>query len=589
MRRDRRLVAAQTMLLAVAGTLLSVVPATADTGLPAPPSAVISTEYPDDGTFHGEAGRTGTFTILAPAAGPASVTSYLVGLDIGAVPSAAAEIPAVGDDHHGTIALTPPWDGPNTLFVWSRNSVGISSTFTYTFLVHSGSGPAAFWPMDEGAGTTLGDVSGLGNAATLTDGASWARGPVGYASAIELDSQHDEAFTAGTLMARNPDTGAAEALRTDRSLAVAAWVRLTDANTSRAAVSVDGDRNSGFVLGFSRQANRWAFTMFGADQDDATPIQAVSAEPPELGAWTHLVGTFDLATGRLTLYVDGRREGLATNPQAWNASGPALVGRAKRDGEPAQSWRGDVDDVRVWARLLFPGEAAQLAKTPKLAGRWRLDEGSGTTAADTSGIDPSHPGTLTGGATWTAIRLEDARPDDGALPGGASAAAFDGATGAVTTTGSVAPTNRSFTVAAWVRLTDAAGDRAAVAQEGVRASGFVLGYRADAGRWSLAVTSADADDAPVVRVFSSSSPTLGTWTHLAGVYDGTTRRLSLYVDGTLEASTDYTPSWDAQGPLVMGRARIAGGAADWWSGDIAEVHVFAGVLSDDAIFFLAIA
>ena len=426
MRHILRWTTASTIVAAMSGVVPTAMPVQAAGALPDPPSAVTSTDYPNDGTFHGEAGRTGFFTIHAPLTDPASVTSYLVGLDGANQPTAATEVPAVGDDHQATIAITPTI-GPHDLFVWSRNSAGISDPeFIYHFLVRRGSGPAANWLMDEGTGTTLSDATVHGNTATLGGQPVWTSGPVGYGAAVTLNGGVHQATTVGPITTTNPDSGAFEALRTDRSFSVTAWVRLTDAEESHAAVSVDGVRNSAFVLGYSRDANRWALTVPGADRDGATAVRALSSEPPQLGAWTHLTGTFDLATSQLALYVDGSREGQTTSPTPWNAAGGARIGAAEREGEIAKHWHGDVDEVAVWDRLLFPGEAAALATAPKLAGQWPLDAGAGTVAADTSGVMPAHPGTLVGGTSWTTINPDDARPFDGGLPNSAVAVAFDG-------------------------------------------------------------------------------------------------------------------------------------------------------------------
>ena len=71
-------------------------------------------------------------------------------------------------------------------------------------------------------------------------------------------------------------------------------------------------------------------------------------------------------------------------------------------------------------------------------GYWKLDETSGTTAADASGLN--YPATFTGGASWTT----------GRVGGGA---AFNGTDGSAGTSAPVLRTDASFTVGAWARLT----------------------------------------------------------------------------------------------------------------------------------------
>ncbi|MFD2354111.1 LamG domain-containing protein [Nonomuraea ferruginea] len=86
-----------------------------------------------------------------------------------------------------------------------------------------------------------------------------------------------------------------------------------------------------------------------------------------------------------------------------------------------------------------------------------------------------------------------------------------------------------------------------------------------------------------MRALSAAPPRLGEWTHLTGVYDAAAGRVSLYVNGRLE-STVAARSWAATGSLTIGRGQ-AGGAAEFWPGDVDEVRVygravFAGEVAD---------
>jgi hypothetical protein len=71
------------------------------------------------------------------------------------------------------------------------------------------------------------------------------------------------------------------------------------------------------------------------------------------------------------------------------------------------------------------------------------------------------------------------------------------------------------------------------------------------------------------------------------VYDAATRELRLYVNGTLQTVVSYTAGWNAAGALAIGRGRTAGNAGLWFTGDIAEVRAYVGVLADRDIKDLA--
>jgi hypothetical protein len=177
---------------------------------------------------------------------------------------------------------------------------------------------------------------------------------------------------------------------------------------------------------------------------------------------------------------------------------------------------------------------------------------------------------------------------------------LDGATGYADTTDPVLYTDQSFTVSAWVRLADAdpstpapdlpGGNRTAVAQSGQWTSVFFLGYRMFNGvpHWSFSMPDGDSDNTPWVLTSSPDVVTtadVGRWVHLVGVFDATNARINLYVNGTLAASAPRTARWHANGPLTIGTAMwsttgVPPYLVDWWPGDIDEVRVYAGVVTD---------
>jgi hypothetical protein len=95
--------------------------------------------------------------------------------------------------------------------------------------------------------------------------------------------------------------------------------------------------------------------------------------------------------------------------------------------------------------LAASGSASAAAAAPTLVGHWALDESSGSTAADSSGN--GHTGTVGAGAGWTGGQV------------GAHALALNGtATSNVDIPEPVVDTSQSFTVSAWVRLTNLLSD-----------------------------------------------------------------------------------------------------------------------------------
>ncbi|WP_405087621.1 LamG-like jellyroll fold domain-containing protein [Microbispora sp. NBC_01389] len=532
---------------------------------------VLSTDYPEtpaagDPVPAGGVGRMGVFR-LSP--GPVTdAGGYLYALNSDD-PGTATAVNAAADGT-ASVKVTPPRDLLNVLYVWIRDKAGnIGPYRRYEFSVRRATSPVAHWTLDETSGTVAGDSSGNGYQAALSTGAT--RTPGRVSGAVRLDGVQ------GTVTPSKPDG----IVRTDQNFSVAAWVRLTDKNSYRTVLSQDGVNRAGFSLQYHIGSDRWAMAMGSADSvASPTYYHAKSDAAPVTGRWTHLAASFDAATGRLRLFVDGRPQSTtAVQPTPWNAAGRFVIGRALGGSE---QWAGDVDDVRVWDRVVYDREVGDLANRPvKLEGHWKLDETSGTVAHDSSGkpSDLIRDADATGACTWT-----------GGWVGGA--AGF-GAAGCLIRTraplqsgaGPLLRTDGSFTVAAWVRLTDKADYRTAVSVDGVNRSGFYLQYDKAQDRWRFNMPTADTTSAVYTGPFSIDPAETGVWTHLVGVYDRADNQLRLYVDGNLDGTTSFTTPWQAKDALTIGQA-ING--SNKWVGAIDDVRAYTGVLTDDEIYELSL-
>ncbi|RSM51625.1 hypothetical protein DMB66_41265, partial [Actinoplanes sp. ATCC 53533] len=205
--------------------------------------------------------------------------------------------------------------------------------------------------------------------------------------------------------------------------------------------------------------------------------------------------------------------------------------------------------------------------------RWNLDGA----ATDSSGAGRN--GTATGVA-WGEAN-DPANPAD-------RAAVFTGAaTAQITATGTPLSNTAPYTVAAWARITDTSVNRTIVSKDGSRTSGFFLTYVAAENKWAFSRTTADADSSSAVRATSNVAPTLGRWTHLAGVYDTASGTMKLYVNGVLQSTTAATGGWNATGNYVVGRAKWAGANTNPWTGGIDDVRVYGSALTGDQIADLA--
>ncbi|MFJ8577241.1 LamG-like jellyroll fold domain-containing protein [Micromonospora sp. NPDC093277] len=210
--------------------------------------------------------------------------------------------------------------------------------------------------------------------------------------------------------------------------------------------------------------------------------------------------------------------------------------------------------------------------------RYDLDAGSGTTVADSSGS--GRTGTMASGVTWGQGNDPDNPADKAAL--------FTGTSGQqITVAGTALSNTSSYTVSAWVRLTDKSVNRTAVSKNGSYTSGFFLNYVQATDRWAFSRMDTDSSTSLPIRASSNTSPVLGRWTHLAGVYDTATGKMTLYVDGVPQSTTAATGGWNATGPYVIGRAQWNATFTNTWHGGIDDVRIYGKALTADQVATLA--
>jgi hypothetical protein len=193
--------------------------------------------------------------------------------------------------------------------------------------------------------------------------------------------------------------------------------------------------------------------------------------------------------------------------------------------------------------------------------RWRLDDGTGTTARDSVGTNHA---TLRGGTTWSTDH-------NGSVN-------LNGTNAYLNTAGKVIDTTKSFSVSAWLKTNSTTG-QTAITQEGTSYNAFHLGYDGSQRRWVFTVLSADSATMTVHRAHSDNQPAPNTWTHLTATYDHTTRTIRLYVDANLEDTVTGVTPFAANGTLTIGRGRHAGSYIDYFNGAIADIRIHQRTLS----------
>ncbi|MCH5672358.1 LamG-like jellyroll fold domain-containing protein [Streptomyces gilvus] len=261
-------------------------------------------------------------------------------------------------------------------------------------------GAAGWWKLDDGENPTAGDHSGAGNAGTLNASTSWS--PENGGSAVFAG--------AGQITTGGP------VLDTTRSFSVSAWAKITTtpSGTWQTVLAQQGAQAAGFSLDYNPTAGRWAFDRATTDVASPTLAGATSTAAPTLNTWTHLVGTYDANSGKMTLYVNGTAQNTATDTTPIAGSGPLVIGRGYTAGAAGQYFNGSVSKVQTYNRVLSAAEVSALRTSGGTAGSapltttWTYDQrGLPLTMTDPRGN--------AAGATAAAYTTTYAYDEDGRL------------------------------------------------------------------------------------------------------------------------------------------------------------------------------
>ncbi|MFF3768140.1 LamG-like jellyroll fold domain-containing protein [Streptomyces sp. NPDC001922] len=534
-----------------------------DTSVPKAP-AVGSGEYPSsDPDDPGDpwldgVGQYGTFTFDTSSA---DVTRYRWGVN--SDPVSANQISTSGGASRA-VKLLPAKPGLNFVTAQAFDQAGNGSEIrTYQFRVKAGQPERATWQLDEPAG------------ATRTEGSTPPR-PLALHGGTETGAEG----VAGKGLSLNGTDGYASTdlsvVDNTRGFSVSAWVKLAQVPDHTAMVASQiGNENAGFELYYSASYKRWVFNTFADDKPGATVVRAMAAAPGGVraGEWTHLVGTYDGADGKLQLFVDDKLVGSASHTIGWNARRGLQIGAGASQGKPEDFFPGTIDETQIFDKPVAQDEVDKLyaRQTVGDPGRpavavFHLDEEPGAT--DVKGYGGVIPATYAGGVTT-------------GLPGVAGKAAhFNGSDGLARVGQERAPhinSSRSFTVSAWAKLDRKPDDTAVItAQSGEHAPGFELYYSKTYDRWAVNQYSADTTNANPVRAMQpdGTQARTGEWVHLTGVHDTVADTLTLYVNGAKAGSTRLAGAFYADRALYIGASSYDGNVGNHFPGTIDDIRLF---------------
>jgi hypothetical protein len=437
----------------------------------------------------------------------------------------------------------------------------------------------AYWRFDAGTGSVAADSSGKNNTGTL-QGATWAEGKTGP-GAVNFNG-------AGSQVSVN--AGAALKNVTN-NFTVSFWAK------PRATHEIDPEGSNATHYGVSGQ--RYAI---GAEQGEAlygsadhagvgvsvgtngisvyehsgNYMPATVVHQATINDWTHVALVYENRAPKL--YVNGAlvRTG-AISPKAFLHIVPQGIG-----GHGYGYFDGEMDEVKIFNGAMTEAQVAALAVPPaELVAHWKLDEGNGNSAVDSSG--EGNTGTLQG-PTRRAGKI------------GTGALNFDGLNDAVTVVNqpTLNEVVNNFTVAFWAKPRAAqeldpegylyggtTGQKYAIgAEQGEALYGSAdhAGVGVSVGTNGISVYEHSGNYMPATVVHQA---TINDWTHVALVYEN--RAPKLYVNGALVRTGAISP----KAFLHIVPQGIGGHGYGYFDGEMDDVRIYKGALPAEEISALA--
>ncbi len=412
-------------------------------------------------------------------------------------------------------------------------------------------GLVGFWDFEEGTGATVNDRSGNSNNGTLTymaTGTPWTTGIVPFSggrpggTALDFDGVDDYVQVADD---DSLDPGTSD-------ITISAWVKTSAAN---AQTIVDKYDNLGGWLFRVDSAGNLRFLAY----DGGTTINEYTLSfSLDDGNWHHVAVSVDRSAEIANFYVDGVVEQEPfTNIGSLVDTATLYIGYRKKTGEEAY-FDGSIDEVRIYNRALSSEEIRYHYNRGGPVAHWSFNEGSGKTAHDATAND--NDGSLYGEmATSTAQNSGWTTGKHG------SALAFDGSDDYVEVPDSTSLEPNYFTISAWIYSQTAGAD---VNQQTIVSKGD--------NPWSYYLTVGAQKvnlwhQGPGTWLTGRSTVPLNQWIHVAGTWDGITRKVWLngVEDGLISdtAATSY-------GAHVLRIGWRSDGAHNKFNGLIDDVKIY---------------
>ncbi len=428
-------------------------------------------------------------------------------------------------------------------------------------------GPVGHWKMDEKQGLSAFDSSGNGNTGVLTNGPVWANGKFG--TGMKYDNVDDLVTISDS-----------NSLDTPAGLTIEGWLNFSSvtASSDNGVFSKwQSGVNDGWFIESNYSGANWRIRIVHSDSTQ-TEVQ-VDPGTTSANRWYHIAITYDKSN--LKVYRDGILVSTtAATKDLYVSNKPVYIGYSPASGGGAHFFPGTIDDVRMYnygrsqAQVIQDMNAGHpLAGSPvgSQVAHWKLDEGQGTTANDSS-INSNSLTLSSATSAWTnSGKFGKAWNGDGALyMSRADDADFD------------FTAVEDFAISGWVKSDSASNPGAAeyvVNKANATTAGYAV-YFNTSGNLCFGIDD-DTTWGPDIASCSTADVYDATWHHFSTMrdYSGTLKTF-IYVDGiSRDSDTDSTSATFANSLSLYVGDRDGTNNGDEFTGDIDEVKIYRGTLT----------
>lgn len=188
------------------------------------------------------------------------------------------------------------------------------------------------------------------------------------------------------------------ALKLANTLTVEGWIYPTAQNNYSAVVikGTGADGHCNYLIGQTDTSGEYRFRLDGSGYPTVT-VSGIS-----LNKWTHIAGVYD--GSNVKVYVNGELGGSMAYSGSIATTDKSLVLGHDKYASTSRFFKGIIDEVRIWntartqAQIQNNMNAELIGNESGLVGYWKLNEGTGATANDST--SNNNDGTISG-AIWT--------------------------------------------------------------------------------------------------------------------------------------------------------------------------------------------